>query len=422
MMRKLVSVSATFVALAILALSVAVGNTPTPASTPTAARAERLEQASTTSRRLQALDDAIADGRFGTRQAVTADPAPGWAGEALVSGVRDDWEPAVAADPRDPYVYILTTRFGYPKPCSGNCPVPHISLHVSADGGRTWGAPAPLCACKGSWQYDPIIEVAPDTGHVYAVYLNGFNVVFVKSEDHGKTWTEPVQTYGNVSWNDKPALATSADGRDIYVSWNGPHGRRPVDRAVTRLRRDVDPDQARRQRPVLLRLRRRRARRRHRDRDELQLQLHGTGRGGRGRRAPAPVHLEGSRPDMAEPRDGHGAAGPTVHHRRAATPTSTPATAGSGPTTTATSSTSTTARSRPAGRNGRGCARRPTAVAPGPVARRCRRQGATRPVRSSRPPATATSGAGTRSRTTRVDGTSSPGARPMAAADGRRRC
>ncbi len=46
--------------------------------------------------------------------------------------------------------------------------------------------PTPLCACKGSWQYDPIIEVVADTGHIYAVYLNGFNVVFVKSKDHGR--------------------------------------------------------------------------------------------------------------------------------------------------------------------------------------------------------------------------------------------
>ena len=75
---------------------------------------------------------------------------------------------------------------------------------------------------QSSWQYDPIIEVVPGTGHVYATYLNGFNVVFVKSDDHGETWSDPVKTYGNVSWNDKPALATSADGRHVYISWNAP--------------------------------------------------------------------------------------------------------------------------------------------------------------------------------------------------------
>ena len=139
----------------------------------------------------------------------------------------DDWEPAIAADPNDPFVYIITTRYGEPKPCSGNCPVPHIALEISKDGGKTWSDGRPLCACKGSGQFDPIIEVVRDTGDVYAMYMNGFNVVFVKSTDHGKTWSDPVKTYGNVSWNDKPAFAVSDDGEDVYVSWNGPTGGDP---------------------------------------------------------------------------------------------------------------------------------------------------------------------------------------------------
>src|SRR5688572_15202373 len=52
--------------------------------------------------------------------------------------------------------------------------------------------------------------------------MNGFNVLFTKSTDHGQTWSAPVSTWGNVSWNDKPVLAMSDDGRDVYVSWNGP--------------------------------------------------------------------------------------------------------------------------------------------------------------------------------------------------------
>ena len=45
--------------------------------------------------------------------------------------------------------------------------------------GRAWGSQRPLCACKGSWQFDPVVEVVPNTGAVYAAYLNGFNVVFL---------------------------------------------------------------------------------------------------------------------------------------------------------------------------------------------------------------------------------------------------
>ena len=29
-----------------------------------------------------------------------------------MSSTSDDWEPAVAADPKAPYVYLLTTRYG----------------------------------------------------------------------------------------------------------------------------------------------------------------------------------------------------------------------------------------------------------------------------------------------------------------------
>ena len=179
-----------------------------------------------TSERLDALDEAEAQGIDWRATAVDEASAPGWVGEQVADPNGDDWEPAIAADPNAPYVYLLTTHFAA-KPCPGNCPVPHLSLHVSPDGGQTWAPQRPLCACKGSWQYDPQIEVVPDTGAVYAAYLNGFNVVFVKSIDHGTTWSAPVQTFGNVSWNDKPALATSDDGRDVYISWNGPTGGDP---------------------------------------------------------------------------------------------------------------------------------------------------------------------------------------------------
>ena len=179
-----------------------------------------------TQERQEALEEANARGLDWQVSNVIASPAPGWAGEAVADRNGDDWEPAIAADPNAPYVYLLTTHFTQ-KPCQGNCPYPYISLHVSSDGGRTWAPQKPLCACKGSWQYDPQIEVVPDTGEVYAAYLNGFNVVFVASSDHGRTWSDPVPTYGNVSWNDKPALAMSDDGQDVYISWNGPTGGDP---------------------------------------------------------------------------------------------------------------------------------------------------------------------------------------------------
>jgi hypothetical protein len=188
---------------------------------------EAEEQKESTEERLEALREAVAAGEFGDRERIQGAPAPGWTGEQLMNRGTDDWEPATAADPNAPYVYLVSTRYGQPKPCKGNCPVPYIALEISRDGGRTWSDGRPLCACKGSGQFDPIIEVVPDTGDVYALWMNGFNVVFQESRDHGKTWSPPVPTWGNVAWNDKPTLATSDSGKHVYVSWNGPTGGDP---------------------------------------------------------------------------------------------------------------------------------------------------------------------------------------------------
>jgi hypothetical protein len=181
--------------------------------------------------RLQALAQARARGAFGGGTAPTTQPAPGWVGSRLLNPSADDWEPAVATDPAAPYVYFLTTRYGVTPPgCSNHCPSPFIALTSSSDGGSSFGTQAALCLCFGSKaQYDPTIEVVPNTGAVYSAFLNGdrhngFSTVFTKSTDHGRTWSAPVQVYGNVSWTDKPEIATSATGQDIYISWNGPQG------------------------------------------------------------------------------------------------------------------------------------------------------------------------------------------------------
>jgi hypothetical protein len=180
------------------------------------------EEADALQERIEALHQAKAGGTFGVAQSLTSHPAPGWSGEHVVDPKTDDWEPAIAADPNAPYVYLLVTRIGQPRPCQRHCPSAYMALERSRDGGRTWTAAKALCVCRGPWQFDPQIEVVPDTGDVYAAYLNGFHTVFLKSTDHGRTWSAPVKTYGNVAWTDKPALATSDDGRDVYISFNGP--------------------------------------------------------------------------------------------------------------------------------------------------------------------------------------------------------
>src|SRR5581483_4648951 len=173
--------------------------------------------------RLQALREARAAGTLGITGPIRRDVATGWQGERPLDPKADDWEPAAAADPGAPYVYTLHNRFGV-HACK-RCPDPAMILNVSADGGSAFGPDAFICRCKGvGAQFDPQIEVVPDTGDVYAVWMNDWETVFTKSTDHGATWSPPVSVIGSRKWSDKPILATSTDGQDVYVGFNGPIG------------------------------------------------------------------------------------------------------------------------------------------------------------------------------------------------------
>ena len=149
---------------------------------------------------------ALAAGR-----AAVAAPTAGWQGEQLVSvqSIGDGWEPAVAADPTNPYVYTAWMQYA----SNGVS----IYYRVSADGGTTWGTAKPLCASCGKGEYDVTLATTT-TGAVYATYMQGNHIEFTKSTDHGSTWTAPVQISAG-SWADKPWMTAGANGQDIYVMW-----------------------------------------------------------------------------------------------------------------------------------------------------------------------------------------------------------
>jgi hypothetical protein len=184
---------------------------------------ELAEQTESNDQRLEALDAARAAGTLGRTGVIRQAPATGWSGERLMGGTADDWEPAIAADPNASYVYILHNRYGGPKPCPNSCPDPAMIVNVSKDGGKTFGPDAFLCICRNTnGQFDPLIEVVRNTGAVYASWMNDSDIMFSRSLDHGATWSTPVGVFGNVSWGDKPQITTSADGSDVYISFNGP--------------------------------------------------------------------------------------------------------------------------------------------------------------------------------------------------------
>lgn len=186
--------------------------------------AEELEeQEEKTDQRLEALALARREGTLGVIERIRREPAPGWAGERIMNETGDDWEPAIAADPNRPFVYIMHNRYGGEPACRNGCPDPAMILHVSGDGGRTWRPERYLCTCRGvKGQHDPLLEVVPQTGDLYAVWMNNFDIHFSASTDHGATWSTPVFIHPDRNWGDKPNMAVSPDGQDIYVLYNGP--------------------------------------------------------------------------------------------------------------------------------------------------------------------------------------------------------
>jgi len=186
---------------------------------------EAEEQAETVEEHREAVAEALANGTLGQTGPIRYLRARSWVGEELAHPDADDWEPAIATDPNEPWVYVAITRFGYPPCAKGKCPDPAIVVHASANGGKTWGEDVYVCEClRVGAQFDPLLEVVRATGDVYAVWMNDWNIVFSRSSDHGATWSAPVPVYGRVSWGDKPAMAISPDGQDVYVSFNGPTG------------------------------------------------------------------------------------------------------------------------------------------------------------------------------------------------------
>ena len=92
---------------------------------------------------------------------------------------------------------------------------------VSADNGVTWTESRPL-RVQELCQFDPIIEVVPNTGDVYSLFMIGFNVWFMKSIDHGCTGPIPSDVRQCRLERQADHRREGDDGQNVYAAFNGP--------------------------------------------------------------------------------------------------------------------------------------------------------------------------------------------------------
>lgn len=141
----------------------------------------------------------------------------------------NDWEPNVAASSNSAWVYQMTTRYSHPSQCGakGHC----LVFRASANHGRTWSAARALprrycpprrhqCVLARN-QNDPVLAVSA-RGVIYAAWMDDWDVVFMRSSDHGQTWHDrfDFRRAAGRSFTDKPWIVISRSGRDVYVAFN----------------------------------------------------------------------------------------------------------------------------------------------------------------------------------------------------------
>ena len=145
--------------------------------------------------------------------------------ESLLPGSASDWEPALAVGPRGE-IYVTAGRQ------KGSFEAGDFSQQMvlwrSVDGGETWTGPT-VINDKSPTQGDQRVLAAPD-GSVLVSYMGiggtkekpiGLLEV-ARSTDGGKSFSVAVATDKLVS--DKPELAMSPDGRDVYLFYESRGG------------------------------------------------------------------------------------------------------------------------------------------------------------------------------------------------------
>lgn len=143
----------------------------------------------------------------------------------FLSGDADDWEPTLAVAPGNAITVMTGRRVPPADPAAGFGELAIVTWS-SADGGETFG-PAQVHARGGgdervvadstgtlraSW-----IRVEPDSAG--GVDLARGGLVLATSHDRGATWSTTVAATLASGVADKPEVAASPDGRDVYIAF-----------------------------------------------------------------------------------------------------------------------------------------------------------------------------------------------------------
>ena len=141
----------------------------------------------------------------------------------------DDWEPAMASD--SGHVYVLITHFSGSAGCdpASGQNNSRIMIQVSADGGKTFSAPAVVASAPGGITYpdqaDPAIAMDKATGAVYVSFLayglsgGHFDIYVAKSTNFGQSFGQAVQanSKGCKSCDHEKILANNNIVYDAYT-------------------------------------------------------------------------------------------------------------------------------------------------------------------------------------------------------------
>ncbi len=129
-----------------------------------------------------------------------------------VASLSQQTNPDVAVDPASGRVHFV-----WEDDRSGSGEIYHVS---SADGGLSWGTPAPISS--GGPAAEPAVTVEDD-GAVYTVWQDGRNghddVYYSRSTDGGQNWDTPGRVNDDVTtWYQRhPAVAS---GSGVYAIWD----------------------------------------------------------------------------------------------------------------------------------------------------------------------------------------------------------